>query len=61
MIVESIQRLYSLTPLYSEQQVIKTSIDPKTLKEYQEFVVYRIYNSSGQIEESYRPKVDQRA
>lgn len=61
MIVESIQRLYSLTPLYSEQQVIKTIIDPKSLKEYQEFIVYRIYTSAGQIEESYRPKVDQRA
>ena len=61
MIVESIQRLYSLTPLYTQQDVIKTSIDPKTLKEYQEFISYRVYNSQGLVEESHKPKIDLRA
>lgn len=61
MIVESIQRVYSLTPLYTQQDVIKTAVDPKTLKEYQEITSYRIYNSAGQVEENYKPKVDLRA
>jgi hypothetical protein len=58
MIVESIQRVYSITPLYTEQRVYKTSVDPKTNKEYSEIVTYRIYNSQGQLEESHRPKVN---
>ena len=61
MIVESIQRVYSLTPLYTQQEVIKTTVDPKTLKEYQEFITYRIYNSAGQVEEAHRPKIDLQA
>jgi hypothetical protein len=61
MIVESIQRVFALTPAYSEQTVYKNTVDPKTLKEYQEFVTYKIYNRQGQIEESYQPKIDQRA
>jgi hypothetical protein len=58
MIVESIQNVYSVTPAYTEQTVYKTSIDPKTLKEYQEIVTYKVYNRQGQIEESYQPKVN---
>ena len=58
MIVESIQRVFALTPLYSEQTVYKNTVDPKTLKEYQEIVTYKIYNRQGQIEESYQPKVN---
>jgi hypothetical protein len=61
MIVESIQRVFALTPSYSEQTVYKNTLDPKTLKEYQEIITYRVYNRQGQIEESYEPKVDQRA
>ena len=61
MIVESIQRLYSLTPLYTQQDVIKTSIDPKTLKEYQEFITYRIYNAQGLVEENKPNQIDLRA
>jgi hypothetical protein len=61
MTVESIQRVYSVTPLYTQQEVIKTTTDPKTLKEYREFIVYRIYNSAGQVEETYKPKVDLQA
>ena len=61
MTVESIQRVYSITPLYTQQEVIKTSSDPKTGKEYREFIVYRIYNQAGEIEESYQPKVDLQA
>ena len=61
MIVESIQRVYSLTPLYTQQEVIKTTVDPKTLKEYQEFITYRIYNAQGQVEEAHRPKIDLQA
>ena len=61
MTVESIQRVYSVTPLYTQQEVIKTTTDPKTDKEYREFIVYRIYNSAGQVEESYQPKVDLQA
>lgn len=61
MIVESIQNIYSLTPLYTQQTVYTTSVDPKTLKEYQEIISYRIYNRQGQLEESYQPKIDLRA
>ena len=58
MIVESIQRVFALTPLYSEQRVYKNTVDPKTLKEYQEIITYKIYNRQGQIDESYQPKVN---
>jgi hypothetical protein len=61
MIVESIQSVYTITPLYSQQEVIKTMLDPKTDKTYQEFVTYKIYNSLGQEETSYRPKIDVQA
>jgi hypothetical protein len=61
MIVESIQSIFSVTPLYTQQEVIKMSKDPKTHKEYQEFITYRIYNRAGQIEENSIPKVDLRA
>jgi hypothetical protein len=61
MIVESIQRVFALTPSYAEQTVYKNMIDPKTHKEYQEIITYKIYNRQGQIEESYQPKVDLRA
>ena len=61
MTVESIQRVYSVTPLYTQQEVIKTSLDPKTQKEYREFITYRIYNPAGQVEESYQPKIDLQA
>jgi len=61
MTVESIQRVYSVTPLYTEQEVIKTTTDPKTDKEYREFITYRTYNRAGEIEEAYRPKVDLQA
>ena len=60
MIVESVQRVYSLTPLYSEQRVFTTSVDPKTNKEYHEIVTYRVYNSQGQLEESRQSKIDTR-
>jgi hypothetical protein len=61
MIIESIQRVYSVTPLYTEQRVYTTAVDPKTDKQYSEIVIYKIYNSQGQTEESYQPKVDLRA
>ena len=61
MIVESIQSVYTITPLYSQQEVIKTTVDPKTLKEYQEFITYKIYNSAGQVEEAHQPKIDLQA
>ena len=61
MIVESIQRVYSITPLYSQQEVIKTSTDPKTDKTYQEFITYRIYNAQGIVEEAQKPQIDLRA
>lgn len=61
MTVESIQRIFSITPLYTQQEVIKTTTDPKTHKEYREFVVYRIYNRQGQIEENKPPQIDLRA
>lgn len=61
MIVESIQRIFSVTPLYTEQTVYKNTVDPKTLKEYQEIVTWRVYNSLGQIEESYQPKINTQA
>ena len=61
MIVESIQRVYSITPLYTEQLVVKTSTDPKTDKIYQEFIAYRVYNSQGIVEEAYKPQIDLRA
>jgi hypothetical protein len=61
MIIESIQRVYSVSPLYTEQTVYTTSIDPKTHKEYQEIVVYKVYNSLGQVEENHRQQVDVRA
>jgi len=61
MIIESIQSIFSVTPLYTQQEVIKNSRDPKTDKTYQEFITYRIYNRQGQIEENTIPKVDLRA
>ena len=61
MIVESIQRVYSVTPLYTQQEVIKMSIDPATNKTYQEFITYRIYNAQGILEENSVPKIDLRA
>lgn len=61
MTVESIQRVYSLTPLYTQQEVIKTTTDPKTHKEYREFIVYRIYNRLGQLEENQPNQIDLRA
>ena len=61
MTVESIQRVYSITPLYTQQEVIRTIRDPKTDKEQREFIVYRVYNPAGQIEERYQPKIDLQA
>jgi hypothetical protein len=61
MIVESIQNVYSLTPLYTEQTVYKTSIDAKTHKEYQEIISYKVYNRRAEIEESHKPQIDLRA
>jgi hypothetical protein len=61
MVIESIQRVYSVTPLYTEQRVYTTAVDPQTDKQYSEIVIYKIYNSQGQTEESYQPKVDVRA
>ena len=58
MIVTSIQNVYSLTPIYTEQQVYKQQLDPKTLKQSIEFVTYRVYNRLGQIEASHRPNID---
>ncbi len=58
MIVESIQRVFSITPVSTEQQVIKTLVDPKTDKEYREFVAYCIYNRAGLIEENTPQQVD---
>jgi hypothetical protein len=59
--VDSIQRVYSVTPLYTQQEVIKTSTDPKTQKEYREFITYRIYNRQGQLEENKPQQIDLRA
>ena len=61
MIVESIQRVWSITPLYTQQEVVKTTTDPKTDKEYREFVVYRTYNAQGLIEENRPNQTDLRA
>ena len=61
MTVESIQRVYSITPLYTQQEVIKTSTDPKTQKEYREFITYRIYNRLGQLEENKPTQIDLQA
>jgi len=61
MIIESIQRVYSVSPLYTEQTVYTTSVDPKTHKEYQEIIVYKIYNSRAEMEEHCQPRVDVRA
>ena len=61
MIVESIQRTFSINPLYTEQVMIRTLVDPKNQKEYRESVTYRIYTRLGQIEESYQQKIDLRA
>jgi uncharacterized protein YsxB (DUF464 family) len=61
MIVESIQRVFALTPLFTEQEIYKTVRDPKTLKEYTEIITWRVYNQWAQVEESYQPKIDLRA
>jgi len=61
MTVESIQRVYSITPLYTQQEVVRTIKDPKTDKEYREFIVYRIYNPAGQIEENKPTQIDLQA
>jgi hypothetical protein len=61
MIVESIQNVYSITPLYTQQTVYTLSVDPKTNKEYQEIITYKVYNNRAEIEEHYQPKVDLRA
>ena len=61
MTVESIQRVYSLTPLYTQQEVIRTVTDPKTDKEYREFITYRIYNRQGQLEENKPNQIDLQA
>jgi len=61
LIVESIQNVYSVNPLYTEQRVYTLSRDPISNKEYQEIIVYKVYNNRAEIEESYQPKVDVRA
>ena len=61
MIVESIERVYALYPLYREEQIIRTTQAPKTHKEYRELITYRVYNRLGQIEETYQPKIALRA
>lgn len=61
MIVESIQRVYSVTPLYRQEEVVKTTLDPATLKQSQEIIVYRLYNNRAEVEETYHPKVDVKA
>ena len=61
MIVESIQNVYSITPLYTQQTVYTLSRDPISNKEYQEIIVYKVYNNRAEIEEHYQPKVDVRA
>jgi hypothetical protein len=61
MIIESIQRVFSITPLFTQQEVIKTATDAKTGKEYREFITYRIYNRQGLLEENRPPHVDLRA
>lgn len=61
MIVESVQNVYSITPLYRQQEVIKTTVDPATQKQSQEIIIYRLYNNRAEIEEYYTPKIDLRA
>ena len=61
MHVTSIQNTYSITPLYTEQEVKRTLVDEKTRKETIEFIVYRVYNRLGQLEENHQPRIDLRA
>jgi hypothetical protein len=61
MTVESIQRIYSTTPLYRQEEVVKTAVDPLTQKQTQEIIVYKLYNSRAEVEETYHPKIDTRA
>jgi hypothetical protein len=61
MIVESIQNVYAITPLYTQQTVYVNSVDPKTHKEYTEIITWRVYNQRGQLEESYQPQVNVQA
>ncbi len=61
MIVESIQRIFAVTPLYTEQQVYKTIVDPETLKTYTEIITWRVYDRKGHIQESYQSQLDIRA
>ena len=61
MIVESIQNVYSITPLYTQQTVYVNSVDPISRKEYQEIITYKVYNNRAEVEEHYQPKVDIKA
>ena len=61
MIVESIQRVFAVTPLYTEQTVAKTLRNPETDKTTREFIVYRVYNRLGQIEQNQQNQIDLRA
>lgn len=61
MIVESIQRVFSATPLATEQQIYKQILDEATHKKYTEVYHFIVYNRVGQIEQSHQPKIDQRA
>lgn len=61
MIVESIQRVFSATPLATEQQIYKQVLDEASHKKYTEVYHFIVYNRVGQIETSHEPKIDQRA
>ena len=61
MHVTSIQNIYSITPLYTEQEVRRTLVDSKTHKETIEFIIYRVYNRLGQLEENRPQQIDLQA
>ena len=61
MMVTSIQTVYSLTPLYTQQEVYRTLVDEKTHKAIQEIITYRTYNRRAEIEENHQPRIDLRA
>ena len=61
MIIESIQRVFELTPLARRQTVYTTEIDPSSGRRTTEAVEYIIYNRRGEIETNPTHALDLRA
>jgi hypothetical protein len=50
MFVESIQKIFTVWPVYTRETVYKTLVDPVTDKKVVDIVTYYLYNDKAKID-----------